>query len=343
MYNVEEYIERCIRTLEDQDIQTNDYEIICIDDGSPDDCSAIIKKLQDEFDNILLLIQENQGVSLARNNGIDKATGRFILFIDPDDYIDTYSLGRLLDNAETQKANVAFLGFTFLSESYEKVRNVFYDNLKSQVFTGIEAYSLSRGDGQTDPDRMWAVLIERDFLIQNKLRFLPNVPFLEDGELIARILCLADRCIFDGQSFYQRTTRPGSATNSSLFHSEQAVNGFLLAAGNLKYFQQNQSLSDYQKDFLNQPICKFVILAITSSKRRFRFNKVSYLKKRLKTLGLEKLNLTSVNSEYRLLGMMYNTSTYLLILYYFIMNAFKSLILKCRKILYSALAVGRNH
>jgi glycosyltransferase involved in cell wall biosynthesis len=59
-YNVADYIEKCIRSLEDQDIPKEDYEIIVTKDGSPDDCQAIIERLQKEFTNIVLINQENQ-------------------------------------------------------------------------------------------------------------------------------------------------------------------------------------------------------------------------------------------------------------------------------------------
>ena len=70
MYNVASYVERCIRSLENQDIPKEDYELICINDGSPDNCKEIIVRLQKEFSNIILIDQENQGVSRARNNGV---------------------------------------------------------------------------------------------------------------------------------------------------------------------------------------------------------------------------------------------------------------------------------
>jgi glycosyltransferase involved in cell wall biosynthesis len=64
MYNVEPYVERCIRSLEEQDIPREDYEIICINDGSPDDCRGVVKRLMIEFDNLILmaLIKLSEGI-----------------------------------------------------------------------------------------------------------------------------------------------------------------------------------------------------------------------------------------------------------------------------------------
>lgn len=311
MYKVEEYVERCIRSLEEQDIPTNEYEIICINDGSPDNCKEVVLVLMKEFDNIVLIDKENQGVSRARNDGIDKATGKYLLFIDPDDYVEINSLGRILQTADEYKAEVSFLGFTFLNEDGTLRTQVFYRDDRSDIYNGMEAYTLSRGDGRTDPDRMVAVLFDQEFINQNNLRYLPDVPFLEDGEFIARILCLAKRCIFDGNSFYMRTTRPGSATNSNLFHTDKATNGFILAAVNLRTFKLEQNLTEDQRVFLNQPIVKFVLLAIQSSIGWSRYKRFKITKRKLKKASLGKLDLRACNKQYYQYGKIYNISPFL--------------------------------
>jgi glycosyltransferase involved in cell wall biosynthesis len=311
MYNVELYIERCLRSLEDQDIPRDDFEIICINDGSPDRSREVVLRLQKEFDNIVLIDQENLGVSRARNNGIDKACGKYLLFIDPDDYVDANSYSRILKTADEQEAQVSFLGFTFLNEG-GKVRNrILNKNLTSQIYTGTEAYFLARGDGKTDPDRMCAVLFKTEFITNKNLRYLPDVPYLEDGEFIARILCLAERCIFDCHSFYQRTTRKDSATNSRLFYTDEATHGFLLAANNMKRFQQKQNLNEKQRIFLNQPILKFVLLAVNSSVGLKLNNKLAKTIKKLKKSALRRISMNGCNRIYRFYGRIYNLSPWL--------------------------------
>ncbi len=311
MYNVEKYVERCVRSIEEQDIPKGEYEIICINDGSPDNSCEIIKKLQNEFNNIILINKENQGVSRARNDGIDSASGKYLLFIDPDDYVDSYSFGRILQRAEQQNTQVSFLGFTILNQNENIRDHIFNEDHTSRIYKGIEAYYIARGDGQNDPDRMWAILFKTEFLKHNNLRYLPDVPYLEDGELITRILCLSDRCIFDGHSFYQRTTRQGSATHSNLFYSNKATQGFILAARNLRDFQQEQNLNKKQKTFLNQPIVKFVLLAIHSSSGLKRFNKLTSTIDLLKSLSFMRVKIEGCNKMFRFFGNLYNISPYL--------------------------------
>ena len=98
-----------------------------------------------------------------------------------------------------------------------------------------------------------------------------------------------------------------------------AINGFLKSAANLADFKKNPTLSLEQKNFLNQAICKFVVLYITSSVVPFGFVKLKHAKARLNETGLSKLDLTSVDLEYRILGHLYNFSVVLLIIYQFVL------------------------
>jgi glycosyltransferase involved in cell wall biosynthesis len=314
IYDVESYLERCLRSLEDQDISRDSYEVICINDGSTDNSRGIVIRMQKEFDNILLIDEDNQGVSRARNNGIDKASGKYVLFIDPDDYVDANSFGRILNNADMHDAEVSFIGFRVLNEDGTTRKSVLNKIYESKIYQGTEAYFIARGNGKTDPDRMWAVLFKTEFLNCNNLRFLPDVPYLEDGEFIARILCLTKRCIFDSKSFYQRTTRSGSATNSRLFHTSKATHGFLLAASNLKRFQTDQNLNEKQREFLNRPVVKFVSLALNSSIDIKSFRRVRTTMRDLKALGFKSVNLTGCVREFRIYGLTYNLSPYLTII-----------------------------
>ena len=309
VYNVEAYIERCIHSLQQQDISKENYEIIIINDGSPDNSREVVLKLMKTYSNIVFVEQENKGVSLARNAGIDRAKGKYLLFIDPDDYVETNSFSRVLKEANNQHAQVTFLGYKFLNADNSVRKEIFFPKEKGKVFTGIKMYIVSRGDGNTDPDRSWAVLFERNFINQHHLRNIADVPYLEDGEFIARVLCLAERCFFEGGSFYIRTTRKGSATNSHLFYSDRAINGFFKAANNLKQFKKSHSLSKAQQYFLNRPITKFTLLIIQACTGKGNYNKYKEIKRRLKTEGLHEIEIRGCTGIFYKYGLIYNFST----------------------------------
>lgn len=169
-------------------------------------------------------------------------------------------------------------------------------------------YSISRGDGTTDPDRSVAILYSRDFMNKFAIRYISKIPYLEDGEFLARVMCLAERCIFEGHPFYIRTTRPGSATNSGLFYSDKAINGFFNAANNLKEFKKTHLLNKEQDNFLNQPITKFTLLIVQACTVKGYYSKYKSVKKRIKMQGLAKIEIEGCSAFYYKYGLLFNLS-----------------------------------
>ena len=86
VYNVEKYLDRCIKSILNQKYQ--DMEIILINDGSTDNSLAICEKYREQDSRIIIINKANQGLSAARNDGVAAASGEYIMFIDSDDYID---------------------------------------------------------------------------------------------------------------------------------------------------------------------------------------------------------------------------------------------------------------
>ena len=330
VYNVEEYISKCILSLQDQDILKEEYEIIIVNDGSPDNSREIVLGLMKTFNNIVFIEQENKGVSVARNVGINKAVGRYLLFIDPDDYIFKHSLARVLNEAEKYNTQVAFLGYQYLSEDNSVKASYLFSEQKEILHSGIEAYHISMKGITIDPDRSWAILYERQYINENKLRFTPNIPYLEDGEFMARVLCLAKRCIFEGNPFYIRTVRPGSATNSGLFYSPKAINGFFNATNNLKTFKSTYNLNTLQRYHINQPITKFTLLIVQACVQKGFYTKFKEIKKRLKTNHLNKIEIKGCSTFYYKYGLIYNISNDLFYYVWGIRLLFISLNVKLR-------------
>lgn len=87
VYNTEKYLKKCLDSLVNQTF--DNFEIIIVNDGSIDKSSEIIKKYKEKYSNIKSIEQKNQGLSMARNNGVKKASGDYLIFVDSDDYIET--------------------------------------------------------------------------------------------------------------------------------------------------------------------------------------------------------------------------------------------------------------
>lgn len=111
VYNAEQYLDYCLRCLYSQTMNMKLYEIILINDGSKDKSGEICKTWESNYSNIHYIDKENEGVSVTRNLGIEKAKGKYILFLDPDDYLSKNALGTIT---------------TFFDKHYEEIDMVTY-------------------------------------------------------------------------------------------------------------------------------------------------------------------------------------------------------------------------
>ncbi|MBN1186459.1 MAG: glycosyltransferase [Bacteroidales bacterium] len=310
IYNVEQFLEKCLRSLEDQDLPAENFELICINDGSPDNSREIVLNLQKEFNNIKLSDQENQGVSVARNYGINKATGKYLMFIDPDDYIYPNSFKQILKAADSNSIDMLIPGYTFIDIKNKQLGERINEEFEDRVITGIEAFNQLHKKKYFLPDISIGVIFKADFLRNNSLEFLPNVPFLEDGEFLARAHCLANRILFMKKLLYIKVDRQYSAMNSDLYYSEEARNGYGLAARNLKNFKNKYKLPEDQDSFINRPILQFVILSLYSAVKTRSFKELMNTVYNLKAYNLAKLGLKGCKGWNLICGMLYNFSPY---------------------------------
>ena len=108
VFNVENYLERCLKSVIAQTFK--DIEIIIINDGSIDKSLEICKKFAESDKRIILINQKNSGVSAARNTGIDIATGKYLSFVDSDDFITPDMIEFLLTNLEEHDADISSCG-----------------------------------------------------------------------------------------------------------------------------------------------------------------------------------------------------------------------------------------
>ena len=122
MYNSAKWLPKCLDSVLNQDVAKTDLEIICINDGSPDNSEEIAKQYRSVYpDTVVVLKQENQGPSGARNNGIRHATGKYLCFVDPDDFVEPNVYGRLLKRMEDQRLDVLRFNYQIVDEEYRPV------------------------------------------------------------------------------------------------------------------------------------------------------------------------------------------------------------------------------
>lgn len=134
VYNMEHYLEKCMDSLVNQTLK--DIEIIVVNDGSVDNSLKILNKYKKQYPEVVKIInQENSGISVARNNGLKLATGKYVGFVDSDDFVDLNMFKYLYDECERTKADIVVCNYkkyysdTQKYEDIDVVKNIHCSNL----------------------------------------------------------------------------------------------------------------------------------------------------------------------------------------------------------------------
>lgn len=169
VYNVEKFLPRCLDSLLRQGLEVGEYEVICVNDGSPDNCVQILAEYEQKYPGIFRVItQENRGLGEARNTGMKVAQGEYITFVDSDDYVVDGAYRYLLDHFCTeQKPDVLHFqyrmvftdGSTFTDPETKPDGKVTFDG------DGVEAYN------KFIHPAVWNKFFRHQFLLEHNLKF----------------------------------------------------------------------------------------------------------------------------------------------------------------------------
>ncbi len=237
-YKVEKYLTRCIDSLLEQTLEG--IELVCINDGSPDGCLSIMKDYRSRYgDRILIIDKENEGVWNARRDGIAAASGEYIGFIDPDDYVRSEYASKLYNTAKSYDADISACGFERIDE--EKGRSY------SREMTGFRYKCF---DIRKEPGLMLEVnaaiwnKIFRASVIKN-MGNIPDIPKAFDDLIFAHLIYANARTIaFVNEALICYTVR-GDSIISTL--KEEYVPGIYKAMKELRqvYAEKSPSMLAY--------------------------------------------------------------------------------------------------
>ncbi|MGV3073737.1 glycosyltransferase [Clostridium baratii] len=210
VFNVEKYIKKCIESL--IKINREDMEILIIDDGSTDNSIEKISNINDK--RIKIIKQENRGLSGARNTGLKNSVGKYILFVDSDDYIsDNDCINKMIIKAEENKSDIIIANGLCFDENLRFEPIYKKDDLIKKEYINGKDFLKDALKNKFYKDMVWLNLYRRDLIIENNIYFLDKV-YHEDFEWMIRIFEKAGKINFINQNFYMyRVSRNGSITN----------------------------------------------------------------------------------------------------------------------------------
>lgn len=226
VYNISSYLPRCLSSLLRQTL--SDIEILCVDDASTDDSVQVIKEFQAKDSRIRLLQQPHQGVSVARNLGILQAGGKYISFVDGDDWVEDDMLGTMLARAEETACDMVVCSAEVQFER-QNVRSLRSHRSLQAALTVLDDVWEANGRIQdlwslvNRPGSwpfIWNKLIRSDLIKENAVVFSPSLPLGEDGVFLQLLFQYSGKVVFCSKALYHyRYQRKASATDN-LFQSK---------------------------------------------------------------------------------------------------------------------------
>lgn len=271
VYNMGKYITKCVESLVNQ--KYKNVEIILVDDGSTDNSGKLCDALASQYHNIKVFHQKNSGVSKARNKGLELATGYYISFIDPDDYLDLQTYETVIALMENNHADIGcYDNYWFENQepSYDWNNNTnylfdLYSNNNVTINLLLESRSACR-------------CIYTKQIIKN-LHFPIHLTQGEDTIFLANALIQCQRAIHIKAPFYFRRKTPNSATRASYNHNFLDIikSNEILEEMLLHQNKSNNNLSNYI--FFQQISHLLISLKDTYKKHK---NDTKYINRKLK-------------------------------------------------------------
>ena len=245
VYNVENYLKRCLDSVLNQTCQ--DFEIILINDGSTDNSKKICNDYQKKYkDKIKFITKKNGGLSNTRNTGLKYATGEYILFIDSDDYISH----TMLDEIRIYENKHDIIGF-----QHKQLNDITDNRHHLNILDGFNSTGQDFLNEVCDTNQLfmmvWKYVYRRQFLKDNNLKFHENI-IHEDQEWTVKTLCLAKTFTFiDKELYFYEDKRTGSIMDTRNIKSEIS---HVLVANELNDFIHSYNIESVLKKKLKHRI-----------------------------------------------------------------------------------------
>ncbi len=278
IYNVEEYLEDCLHSI--YSLATLNYEVILVNDGSPDNSDKIIEQFAQQYPNHTQVVNKsNGGLSSARNAGINVAKGEYIALIDSDDYISSDALLELYKHAKADDLDIAIAqSLTFWGDSNAKAQELTIPNnvINLGVTSGLNLLETSF-NARYKRINCWNKIYKREFMQQHQLNFIDKLIF-EDVPFTFEAFFTAKRVRAFSLDYYFYRQRPGSIMTAESEKSAASriiiINHVLALLNNNNYTKA--SFDDYLAYQLWENACATKLKHLSLCKTFIKRRKVSF-------------------------------------------------------------------
>ncbi len=215
VYNVEDYLRECVDSILEQTY--GNFEIILVDDGSTDSSGEICDEYVDKDERVTVIHQKNSGPSKTRNTGLENATGKYIYFLDSDDYIESNALELLVNTAESNEADLVFFDAHSFSDDGAEIKQGYAVKGSYEAKSGYEILT-ELHDNKDYHCSVVLLFISRFLLNNNNIRFMESAYCSEDLLFTYKVFCSSQKTAQCKNTLYHRRYRSGSIVTSKKTH-----------------------------------------------------------------------------------------------------------------------------
>jgi glycosyltransferase involved in cell wall biosynthesis len=243
VYNVESYLIECLDSIFSQE-RTN-CEIIAINDGSTDNSLSILTQYQTLYPELIVINQDNRGLSGARNTGIRHAKGSYLYFLDSDDYLLSGSIATIIHYINTTQAEI--IGFNARTNESSIYILVHCKSMNQK--SGMDFFIAFDNENKFFPAvNVFLYVFETRFLTSNHLFFKEGV-FHEDLLFMTQAFCLSKKtCWFNEIIYHYRTQREGSISTD--VQLKNLSDKSTICRKIIWFFEQHDSCNKYVENFV---------------------------------------------------------------------------------------------
>lgn len=212
LYNSAQWLKKCLYSVLNQDIPESEVEIICVNDGSPDNSAELAREIAKEHPSIVVIDQENKGPSGARNNAMRHATGKYLCFVDPDDYVEPNVYGGLIKQMEEQQLDMLRFDYRVVNEYYEILPKRAFElafDYTPQLMTGTD-FLINRLDIACN---IWRYVYRTDVITRNNI-WCYTGDYYDDTPWLPLVLMKSQRVNICDTVVYNYMERSDSLVNA---------------------------------------------------------------------------------------------------------------------------------
>ncbi len=290
VYNAAEYLRTCLDSVVNQTYR--DLEIICVDDGSLDESPAILREYAEHDDRIVLLHSNNCGPSEARNKALDMAKGKYLLFVDSDDWIELNTCEIALDSMNKSGAELIMWDYILEKPSSSRPKQIFncdvafsFDEVRSRLhrrMIGITGSELAHPEKADSLCTVWGKLYQRDYIEKNNIRFydIKLIGTYEDGLFNLNVFEHVKKALYINRPMYHyRKDVKDSCTskyNPNLQQQRIAIYNYMQ-----EYISSHNLGEEYRKALQNRIALDLIPLVLTvMSRKEHRMKKIKEILKK---------------------------------------------------------------